>query len=457
VATYASDAAVGLSAPQPSGDARTIAWVGVVAAILVAVLGSLEGARTVMLISAVIALAIGAILAPQIIFALFLVAAGIKASPTLAVVPFDLTVATGAAVLLAMIARAMSPAQGVPRVPPATVLALLLSTLALLSVMWSPAPARGLDLALRFETLTMIALFAPLILVRSRAELVRLAVALVALSTAIALTAVHTGNVNTPLTIAGSKDEIDVALYTSLGVFAAIGYLVLTTRHIWRFLWFVPAGICASTIVQSGSRGVLIAASVALLVAAAFAIARARLRILAALGVAVAIVAVALAAPQLAGRAGKKYQQELFSGNTAQVLGKRDFLLRYGADLAIAHPMGLGIAGYQAVTGYIYPHNALLEAADEEGILGLGLLLALILAAWRSARRAWAGRTSPEAVFAATLLVVMVGEAMFSTSFTQNRLMWFALGLAFAVPRIPPTRAARSELPTSGVARLTRA
>jgi hypothetical protein len=444
VATYASQA-VGWGAPRFRPDSRRAAYAGVAAGLLIAGVGSLEHAHAFEFAGAALALSIVAVLVPEVVVALFMVAPAVKSIPALSGFPVDLSLTTAIAVLVAMAARAgFVKGDARPRPSAGILLAPLLAALILLSVMWTPDPKHGMNLALRFETLTMIAFFAPLVLLRSRSELMRLSAILVAFSTAIALTAVQTGSAATPLTIPGSVDEIDLALYSSLGIFGAL-YLLLTTRPRWRYLWIVPGAVCASTVIQSGSRGVLIGCSAAAIAATALAIARSRNRMLAGAAALLVVVLVVSAGPQLFGPAAQKYQQELFSGNSAQVLGKRNFLLDYGKDIALAHPLGLGISGYLATTGYAYPHNAFLEAADEEGVIGLGLLLALIIAAWRSGRRPGTGRAGPEAVLAATLFLVLVGESMFSTSFTQNRLMFFALGLAFAVPRvIDDSRAAQA-------------
>jgi hypothetical protein len=282
----------------------------------------------------------------------------------------------------------------------------------------------------------MVAFFAPLFLIRTRSELKQLAVVLVALSTVISLTAVGTTRGGTPLSIPGSVDEIDLALYASLGMFAAFAYLPLVYRGIWRLLWLVPAGVCGSTVISAGSRGVLLASLTAVLVVGGFVVARARQKLMTAMALATVLVTLAVLLPQLAGGAAQKYQQGLFSGDSAQVLGQRSFLLRDGLTIALAHPLGTGVGGYQFLTGEVYPHNALLEAADEQGIIGAALLAWVLVAAGLAIRRAAPGRASPEAVFASALWVAMVGEAMFSTSFTTNRVLWFALGLAFAVPQL---------------------
>jgi O-antigen ligase len=380
-----------------------------------------------------------AVLAPQLILALFLFAGVTKATPWLRGLPIDLTVLTAGGVLLAMARRAAVPG-GLRALPAATGFAAGLAALVVLSVLWTPGDKIGLERALRFETLTMITFTAPLVLVRSRDELKRLMVGLVALALVVALTAVQTVSASEPLVAAGSGgNEIELALYSAVGLFAAVGYLVLVDPIWRRLLWLALAGVVfIPTILAAGSRGVLTGTVLSLVVLAAFIIARSQRKGLSIAYVLLAVVLLIFAAPGLAGTAGDKYGRVL--AGRSEALGQRAHLYSWGWELALAHPMGLGVGGYSAKTGFPYPHNALLEAADEEGVIGLALLVALIIAAVRAAPRGPGGATSPEAVLAVTFLILNVAESMFSDTFTQNRVFWFALGLALAVPKIVTTK-----------------
>jgi O-antigen ligase len=151
----------------------------------------------------------------------------------------------------------------------------------------------------------------------------------------------------------------------------------------------------------------------------------------------VGVLALAVTGPDLAGRASQKYRQDLFSTDRTAVLGQRLYLYRLGWQLARDHPMGLGSAGYPAVTeGLVYPHNIELELADEYGILALGLFAALVAGAWRARRRAAIGPHRLEALVAGALILVYLVDAQVSLSVNENKLLWFALGLALALPRL---------------------
>jgi O-antigen ligase len=171
-----------------------------------------------------------------------------------------------------------------------------------------------------------------------------------------------------------------------------------------------------------------------------------------------ATIGVIVFASGLSGPAAAKYQG-LLGGNETQQLGKRNTLLQDGIDLALAHPMGLGASGYTFATQEDHPHNAFVEVTDEQGIIGLTILVSLIVAAFWSSFRAREGPLSPESILTGALLIVLVADAMVSQTFTQFRELWFAMGLALAVPRLatgvpvrrsePPLRPARPPAPAT--------
>jgi O-antigen ligase len=264
---------------------------------------------------------------------------------------------------------------------------------------------------------------------------VRLMIFLVATSLVVSLTAVPGTDPNQPLTVAGGNSEIELALYSSVGVVAALGYLMLVGRSPLRLLWAIPGVLLALTVIDAGSRGVLVGSIVALLVVGVRVIFRARVKIVAIAIAAIAVFAGYSVISNLSGPAAAKYQG-LLSGNEPATVGKRNFLIQDGIDLAFAHPMGRGAAGYEHDTLFPYPHNAFVEVAAEQGVIGLALLIGLVLAAFRSSLRAREGPRSPESILVGGLLVVLLFDAMVSQSFTQFRELWFAMGLALALPHI---------------------
>jgi O-antigen ligase len=420
-------------------DRSSLAWPLLAAGLGFAVLGILAKLPVLAGLGLLLAGGVVVVVAPELLYALFLSAGIIKANPVFASVPGDLTIATAGAISLAMLVRVLRG--GVPPLPAATAIFPALAALGLLSVFWSDLPGTGLSKALLFETMTLLAFFSPFILIRTRSQLTRFMVAIVGIALFVALTAEKTGHPSKPLVAAGGN-EIELALICGFGLLAAFGYLLVIGKSGWGVLWMIPAAYLAYTILQAGSRGVLVGAGLALLfLIVRLALARARARGLLLAIVAAAVIAVVAAGPQLFGEATGKYQSELFSitSNPATVLRQRDWYFSQGMELAVAHPLGTGSAGYQAATGEKYPHNLVLEYASEQGIPGLVLFLALFVAAWRALLRP-ALRGTPEAAVCGALLILFAVESLVSFGPNEARPLWFALGLALALPNLRTDR-----------------
>jgi hypothetical protein len=422
------------AALSPS-DVRLLAWLGAGAAAGVTAL-ALTAEMYLLFLSGAVATAVTlAFLAPEATLALFVVAGAIKEAPWLSPLPIDLTLLAAVAVVAAIVARAAR--RGLPPFPAATGLMVALTSLIVLSVLWSPDPGAALDLALRFQFLTLLGFVAPTILIGSRRSLRRMMVSLAAFGVLIAATAVPTDDVNKPLTVYGGI-EIELGLDVGIGLVAAAGYLFFASSSPSRWLWLVPASFMAWIVIVAGSRGALIAAALGLgYVMVAHFIRTPRLRTSAVVLVIGGLVGAAAIAAGLAGQAGQKYETALFSTDTGSVLGLRGYLFHRGWELALDHPFGLGAAGFQSVTGLNHPHNILLQLADEQGLLAVVLFLTVTVAAWRARRLAPGGLGSPEAIAAGGLIVFLLVQALASLDINQDKPLWFAYGLAFALRTIP--------------------
>jgi len=419
-----------------TGGARAYGWMGVAAAAGIALLGLISGITMLMLAGLAVAGLLAVLLAPELALALFLVAGGIKKNPALSGFPVDLTFAAALLVLIAIGAKLLQE-RDLPRLPPATALFVALAALIAVSVMWTRNINVGMSKATTFQTLTAIAFFAPFFLLRTRSELIRAMLGVVAAGMFVALTAVSTGDPSQPLVAAGGN-EIELGLYSAFGLVAAVGYLMLLGPSLLRLFWIVPGVVLGTTILGAGSRGAVAGSALALVfvaVSRAISSRRGRRIVLVALAAGIGVFVVA---PNVAGLAAKKYENQLFSTNTQRVLGDRGYLYDTASTLALNHPLGVGAGGFDPDSDTLYPHNILLELASEEGLLGVALMTALIVAAWRARRRVQKGALSPEATLAGALLVLTLVEAFVSFDLNENRLMWFSLGLALAIPRLRP-------------------
>lgn len=435
---------IGLPPDRPAftkRDRRVFGWILMAMFTAITALGQIDGVRKVMILGVVGVALLMVWLTPELLLALFLLSGAIKAAPWVPALPIDLTFLTWVAMLAAMVVAALQPG-GIPRVPRTALIAVGLIFIIVASVSWSLDPAAGMSKAGRFEILTMSGFAAPLLLIRNRTQMTRLMLALVGSGMLIALTAVATGNINEPLSTAGGN-EITAGLYPAVGLIAAVGYLALLPRSLWRIAGLLPVIVLLPAAVGAGSRGVLVAASVALAFVVVQAIVSSRRPVLTGVIVALVLLVVAQLATSLAGGAMAKYETGLLSTNSQQVLGDRQFLYDRAVTLALDHPLaGVGVGGYATSSiiyeNQLYPHNIVLELASEEGYAAVFILALLISAAWWVRRRAPGGIRSPEAIVTGGLILIGVIEACFSFDINGNRLLWFAFGLAFALPQLRP-------------------
>jgi O-antigen ligase len=420
-------------------DRHIFGWILLFVAVAIAAVGQLGSVRPALILGVIATMVLIAVLSPELALALFLLAGGVKAAPWLPATPIDLTLLTWVVLVLAMACAALRRG-GIPRIPRTAMLALGLTALVLASVWWSLDPAGGWSKAIKFELLTMSGFVAPLLIVRSRAAMTRLMVALAGSGLLIALTTVATTSAAEPLTSAGGN-EITAGLYPAVGLIAALGYLALLPRTWWRVVGFVPVLILLPAAVGAGSRGVLVAGAAALAFVTVRHIACAKRPKLAAALVVLSLLIVGQLATSLAGGAASKYESSLLSTNSSQVLGGRASLYDRGVTLALDHPiLGAGVGAFPTSSiifeEQLYPHNIALELGSEEGFVAVMILAMLVSAAWWARRRAPGGLRSPEAVVTGGLIILNLGEGFFSFDINGNRTLWFALGLAFALPQL---------------------
>ena len=408
---------------------------------LVAV-GVFGGATALALLGVLLVATMVLILAPELMVCALVVAGSVKAAPWFPELPVDLTLVAWAGTILAMLVRGLRPGIGIPPFPRAMALALPLVAIVVASAFWSLDREGGAAKALQFELVTMTAFVAPVVLIRSRAALVRLAYAFCGYGLLIALTTVETENLGEPLAAAGGN-QIQAALYPAIAVVFICTYLALLARGVSRLAVLAPLAILLPATFAAGSRGVFIGAVVVsgYIAGRAVLVSARRGRVLLAVGL--ATVGAVVLWPYLAGGAEDRYQQQLLSTNLERVVGERENLYRRGVYLAADNPIvGVGAGGF-AYSSIVYeraeyPHNILLEFASEEGLAAAALFAALVIAAWRARLRSGLGANGPEVLLSGALLLLFLSEAMVSFDINGNRGMWFALGLAFALRGLRP-------------------
>jgi O-antigen ligase len=429
-------------------DVRRVGWGLVAATSVIAATGFAGDARAVGIGAGIVAATTAAVLAPQVVLALFVTVAGFKAAPWLSGIPADATVVAAAGVVFAVVADIVR--RGLPTPPRGVVFGLLLTVLVVSAVLWSPVPSLGLDKAARFEGLTMLAFAGPIVLVRSRSEMLALVRPMVAFVLVITLAATQVGVSSEPLRIIGSN-HIELARYSALGLFGAAVYLAPQASRRGAIFWLAAAAALFHTTLAAGSRGVLVAVVPAAIIGLGVLEKRSQ-QAIAVLAVVLSMATFAVLDPSVRGQAGDRYRNQLLSTDTGTVLGTRQELYGLGVQEAKAHPIGSGTEGFAGDTGLTtcpgrdegdrmlralpcYPHNIELEIASEYGIPGLALFVSLVVAAWVATKRTL-GRDRYSVVLARSIMVLFLVEAQVSEGLNGNRLLFFALGLCFAASRV---------------------
>jgi O-antigen ligase len=160
------------------------------------------------------------------------------------------------------------------------------------------------------------------------------------------------------------------------------------------------------------------------------------------------------------GSAMEKYRRGLLTTDAGNALGERGYLMAEGIRLAREQPLGVGTGSYQNLvvrtprknSQLSYPHNIVVEFAAENGIPAAAFFLGIVGAAWMARRRAPGGAGSPVAIFAGAMVIFGLTEAQFSFDIVSNRVLWFAIGVAFACATLRTPEPARDEDPDAATA-----
>lgn len=382
------------------------------------------------------------VFAPELMLVVLIFAGPLEASDYGDLLPFDPTTAAAGALVLALAVavireRAAWPAKPLPR---AAALPVGIAAMAMFAVLWSPDVPGGITKAATFATVSLLVFFAPLVLLTGRTEMWRFMAGLAAAGTAMALLATETGHPARPLALPGSPSEIDVGLLTGLGLLAVVAYLIPQTPGWARVFWAIPGAIMLLTLVGAGSRGALLGAAAGLVVAAvAWMVLRPTARPLVAAMALLALAAAPLVWSTAPDDARARYTS-VFGGGDGLLQaadaagGDRSQIMASAVQMFRDNPLGVGTAGYPSLTGYVWPHNIILELGAELGVVAIVLFICLVAAAVAALVQAGRrGRFSPEVAGAAALLALPLVLSMSSFDLNGNRALWMALGAALAV------------------------
>ncbi len=369
---------------------------------------------------------------------LLLQAGAIKASPFFAGLPVDLTLLAALIVLAALL---MVWLQDRLRLPPGSGWMLILFVAFVPGIFLSDGNVYGAEKILRFFTLTLLCAVSPLFFVRSERTRRTFLVAIVVFGITFGILALVDPGVvvqgSGRLTLEGSDP---IAAGRAAGAALVVLLVVLFRRKAW---WAIGGAISLFlTIVmfQSGSRGPLLAAGIALVMAGLLSPGTGLRRMMRPI---VLICALGLfvwyglrVAPELAARR---------IADLATIAGDASVqqrLLLYDETLStiIRTPEGIGWGdlyeylnpGTALDSGWIqYPHNIMLEVVSEGGWLAGAALLGILVAALR---RAYQGVSTTTGLAIFALLLFSALNAMVSGDINGNRLLFTLLSVCLALP-----------------------
>lgn len=360
-----------------------------------------------------------------VLTASFVMSGFVKDTGYLEFVPFDLTLGLG--VLTAVVVAARLAVSGVPRSIHGVVLAF---ALLIPPVFLAAATAYGSEKVLRLFAFTFLALLAPVALIRTTGDVVRHLGCMTALAGVVVVTALLEPQLSSDYE--GAPIVTESVNTIQLGSAGGLVVVVLTLGLLWHrlpLLAVVPAAAALYVLLQSGSRGPLFSSVFAVFAGVLLTRARPRAHRIVVFGalLGVGLVAAYSAAPE----ASQGRILGLLQGRTAGSVDARVSLYGNALDAIVAHPFGTGWGGFQAFAfrGYTYPHNLALELLAEAGLVCGGFFLI-----WLCLQIVQTHRITDHVVGAVVFAVVLfwTGKAMVSGDINDNRVLFYALGIAVA-------------------------
>lgn len=245
---------------------------------------------------------------------------------------------------------------------------------------------------------------------------------------------------------AGGADPNDMAMVLALALPMA-WYLGMTSRNTlvrWVGRGFLPLGVLA--IGLTGSRGGMVAATVALLIVPLSMTRLTPGRLVSAMVMLVAAGALAVAyVPETTIERLATISTEVEGGR----IGGRGKLWRAGLQAYAEHPIaGFGTGHFKsAITPILGPaaqvaHNSFISVLVEQGIVGFALYMAMLLAVLRSVSRLSGLEQRFTLVLLATLSVTMM-----PLTWEDRRVVWIVLAMlmGFSQARLAARRAPAPE------------
>jgi O-antigen ligase len=329
-----------------------------------------------------------------------------------------------------------------------TILFLLFCAVIAISLLYTTSMNAGMTVA-RFETFEVLMFFAPILLVKSRADVRQLLITIVMLALVLTCKVILKLEHPSEALLSGKEDVTDLAAGALLG-FALLlclygelfnSRIIRTACIVFLFFGLVA---CAA---RSALLGLLVAVIVSACAVRGEAGVRSRRVVLIAL-----LLAVSVAVPTLLWLRNVSVAQLKVQNKEAELtalagrgppiergtVSQRLIFYRSALDAFKQHPIiGLGVGGwsifYSNEDAVYYPHSIVLQVGAEQGVVGLSILASLLAILLRSALKAL--HSDPYFAFIFPVLLFFISYHMV-TSTVESREFWFICGLVAAVSRI---------------------
>ncbi|HEX5621920.1 MAG TPA: O-antigen ligase family protein [Solirubrobacteraceae bacterium] len=333
---------------------------------------------------------------------------------------------------------------------------IVIGVLLILSLTWTPVHGYGAEKALKFWTLTLLALAAPFCVIDNERDLRQLFAWLLIAAVVGALVTLRYGEVGAVsdvnnansgrLEFGGIENTIFMSRILCAGALVALFAPVVRLGGGWWRVVLPLVGVALIAVAASiGSRGPLVSlalAGVVTLTAVVVRTPRALLPLLAMVAIGVAVLPFISLPETSAARLRGITEDPL---GTLQTDG-RSRLYEQAVDIARDNPaVGLGAGGFQLYSAVLlrkelrYPHNIFLEVAAEVGIAAAVVLaVSMITVLIALFRRAWAStdpRRRSQVYLVTALLLLAFFNAQVSGDINDNRTFWTALALGWLVAR----------------------
>lgn len=383
---------------------------------------------------------------PEVTLVLYTNAGLFKADPRLSALsgPVDITLAL-AAVLVATLAYRLVLRRERMVWSREISLVFLFAGVILMGLIYTPAGSYATEKAFRFLSLTMLAFFVPILVIKSYRSLWLFLIGWLGFAALLSVEA---------LGQLGNGQRLSAFNATTISISRAVGVAILIllfavvigrVSRRWQLTAAAGMALMMLVLVGTGSRGPLLVLGVTTLFTMGIAFLkpgrRARSLLI------VAILAITVAGVFVSGLVPAT-SLERFSGLIDQEQGidtssqARLMVMQVAWHLFTTSPFigrGTGsVSAFDVGRELTYPHNILLELAAETGIVGLGLYLAIVsMVLWQLLAN-WSQQTAASPLYLALLATIIFTllNAMVSGDLNDNRDLWLFAGTAVAAIHI---------------------